>query len=266
MELKQYQRNVMTDLRRYLSILEERHDLKDAFAAFWLEKSMPVGTGLRLAYQNLIPGVPNLCFKVPTGGGKTFMAACSIKPILDSMPQLPYKVVVWLVPSDSIMEQTLRTLNDPDHPYRQQLNQDYGHRVEVYTKDQATTGQNFSPAALREQLSVLVLSYDSFRTSKADGRTAYRENGYLGPFENALGEVEKPIEGADMLSLYQIVNQLMPLVIVDESHHARSPLSMQMLKDFNPCFVLDLTATPKNTSNVISYVEAAQLKIENMVK
>ena len=57
-----------------------------------------------------------------------------------------------------------------------------------------------------------------------------------------------------------------PLVIVDESHHARSELSLEMLKNFNPCFVLDLTATPKKESNIISYVDAVQLKKENMVK
>ena len=39
-----------------------------------------------------------------------------------------------------------------------------------------------------------------------------------------------------------------------------------MLKNFNPCFVLDLTATPKKESNIISYVDAVQLKKENMVK
>lgn len=39
-----------------------------------------------------------------------------------------------------------------------------------------------------------------------------------------------------------------------------------MLENFNPCFVLDLTATPKKESNIISYVDAVQLKGENMVK
>ena len=37
----------------------------------------------------------------------------------------------------------------------------------------------------------------------------------------------------------QVINQLHPLVIVDESHHARSNPSKQMLQNFNPCFVLD---------------------------
>ena len=38
-----------------------------------------------------------------------------------------------------------------------------------------------------------------------------------------------------------------------------------LLEDFNPCFVLDLTATPKKESNIISYMDAVQLKNEHMV-
>lgn len=57
-----------------------------------------------------------------------------------------------------------------------------------------------------------------------------------------------------------------PVVIVDESHHATSNLSKEMLQNFNPSFVLDLTATPKNGSNIISFVDARQLKAEKMVK
>ena len=43
---------------------------------------------------------------------------------------------------------------------------------------------------------------------------------------------------------FRVINQLNPLVVVDESHHAQSEPSIEMLPNFNPCFVLDLTATP----------------------
>jgi type III restriction enzyme len=39
-----------------------------------------------------------------------------------------------------------------------------------------------------------------------------------------------------------------------------------MLREINPCFVLDLTATPRNNSNIISFADALELKRENMVK
>jgi len=39
-----------------------------------------------------------------------------------------------------------------------------------------------------------------------------------------------------------------------------------MLKSINPCFILDLTATPRKKSNIISFVDAIKLKRANMVK
>ena len=55
-------------------------------------------------------------------------------------------------------------------------------------------------------------------------------------------------------------------MIIDESHHAQTTLSKEMKANFNPCFVLELTATPKEDSNIISFVDASALKRENMVK
>ena len=262
MELKSYQKKVIADLTRYLELLNETKSDAAAFRLFWQEKSAPaLGR-----YQNVIPGVPNLCFKVPTGGGKTFIACNSIRPIFDALPVTKTKAVVWLVPSDAILVQTVKALKDPQHPYRQKIDVDFGGRVEVYTKQELLNGQNFNPTAVTEQLSVMVLSYDSFRGRGKEGLKAYQENSNLAEFAKVLGKPDSPIEKADETALFQIINQLNPLVIVDESHHARSDLSLEMLENFNPCFVLDLTATPKKESNIISYVDAVQLKNEHMVK
>ena len=262
MELKTYQKKVIADLTRYLDLLNETKSDTAAFRLFWQEKSAPT-LGL---YQNVIPGVPNLCFKVPTGGGKTFIACNAVRPIFDALPATKTKAVVWLVPSDAILTQTAKALKDTSHPYRQKIDVDFGGRVEVYTKQELLNGQNFNPTAVTEQLSVMVLSYDSFRGRGKEGLKAYQENSNLAAFAKVLGKPDSPIEKADETALFQIINQLNPLVIVDESHHARSELSLEMLENFNPCFVLDLTATPKKESNIISYVDAVQLKNEHMVK
>ena len=262
MELKSYQKKVIADLTRYLELLNETKNYEAAFRFFWQEKSAPT-LGY---YQDILPGVPNLCFKVPTGGGKTFIACNSIRPIFDALPVTKTKAVVWLVPSDAILAQTVKALKDTQHPYRQKIDVDFGGRVEVYTKQELLNGQNFNPTAVTEQLSIMVLSYDSFRGRGKEGLKAYQENSNLAEFAKVLGKPDSPIEKADETALFQIINQLNPLVIVDESHHARSDLSLEMLENFNPCFVLDLTATPKKESNIISYVDAVQLKGENMVK
>ena len=266
MELKSYQKEVLADLARYLELVVELQSPAKAYTAFWNERNVMVGLGGMPNYVNVLPGVPHVCAKVPTGGGKTYIAASAVRTIFDAMPQRRARAVVWLVPSDAILTQTSRALQNPNHPYRQRLDVDFGGRVEVYSKEQALMGQNINPSSVTEQLSVFVLSYDSFRTSKKDGRKAYQQNGYLADFAKWMNDPSVLLTDTDETALIQVIRFLNPVVIVDESHHATSELSVEMLQNFNPCFVLDLTATPKKNSNIVSFVDASQLKRANMVK
>ena len=266
MELKNYQIQVIRDLERFLELLIEKQSISSAYSTLWNGKGVNVGVDGMPPYNSELAGVPQVCFKVPTGGGKTFLAANSIKPIFDSMPHIHPKAVVWLVPSDAILTQTYRTLTDKNHDYRKKIDVDFGNKVEIYSKQQLLNGQNFNPTSVSDNLSVFVLSYDSFRTSKKDGRKAYQENGSLLPFIRFKQDSGSLLEDTDETALIQVIRKLNPVVIVDESHHATSKLSKEMLQNFNPSFVLDLTATPKNGSNIISFVDARQLKAENMVK
>lgn len=266
MELKGYQKNVLRDLKYFLELLTEKQNIRDAYNTLWEKKGASVGMGQMPPYHTVISGVPHVCMKVPTGGGKTFIAASSIKPVFDSMPHVHPLAVAWLVPSDAILQQTVSALQNNEHPYRMKISADFGGNVKVYTKEELLMGQNFNPASVEEQLSVFVLSYDSFRTNKKEGRKAYQENGYLAEFEGYKSENDILLENTDETALIQVIRKLNPLVIVDESHHAVSSLSVEMLKNFNPSFVLELTATPKEGSNIISFVDAKQLKKEEMIK
>lgn len=266
MELKPYQKEVIADLARYLELMIELQSPAEAYKAHWNERNVMVGLNGMPDYVDILPDVPHVCAKVPTGGGKTYIAASAVRTIFDAMPQRRARAVVWLVPSDAILTQTCRALDNPDHPYRQRLDVDFGGRVQVYSKEQALLGQNFNPSVVMEQLSVFVLSYDSFRTSKKDGRKAYQQNGYLADFARWMDAPSVLLSDTDETALIQVIRYLNPVVIVDESHHATSDLSVEMLRNFNPCFVLDLTATPKKKSNIISFVDASRLKKSNMVK
>ena len=96
MEMKTYQKKVIADLVRYLELLNETRDSGAAFYHFWHEKSAP-SLGI---YQDILPGVPNLCFKVPTGGGKTFIACNSVRPIFDALPVTKTKAMLSLKQAD----------------------------------------------------------------------------------------------------------------------------------------------------------------------
>lgn len=268
MELNNYQRQVMRDLSAYLTCVNHGTNLYSAWREYWFAKDVAVGLGGVPSYNNAIERVPHVCMKVPTGGGKTFMACASVRRIFDAMPTGKPQVVVWLVPSDSILTQTVRNLSDVNHPYRQKLDQDFAGRVGVYTKEMLLNGQNFSPDTVREMLTVCIMSYGSLRidSKKKDVRKVYQENGNLFRFADFFRDKDALLADTPDTALIQVLRHLEPVVIVDESHNAGSDLSVEMLNNLNPSFVLDLTATPRKNSNIISYVDARELKKEHMVK
>lgn len=268
MELKNYQKKAMSDLDLYLHFLNEDNNLFDTWEHYWNAKDICVGYGGVPAYQNAIAKVPHVCLKVPTGGGKTFMACASVKHIMNAMPSDKPKVVVWMVPSNAILTQTIQNLSNVNHAYRQRLDMDFAGRVGVYTKDMLLNAQNFSPDTVKEMLTVCILSYDSLRvdSKKKDVRKVYQENGNLFRFAECYKNDEELLEDTPDTALMQILRHLSPVVIVDESHNAGSKLSVEMLKNLNPSFILDLTATPRKNSNILTYVDARELKRENMVK
>ena len=265
MELKRYQRDVLDDIEAYLVSLDRTSGINAAWREYWAGKGMGLGIA---PYFDDLDGVPNVCIKVPTGGGKTFLAASSVKTIFDRLPTGKSKFVVWLVPSDAILTQTVANLSNPNHPYRQRLNRDFGGAVNVYTKEQLLNAQNFKPTDVMENLSVCVFCYASIRANptKKDDKKIYQENGNLIAFSEYFNDRELLLADTPETALMQVVRQMNPVVVVDESHNAKSELSMAMLKNLNPSFVLSMTATPTERSNIISYANARELKRENMVK
>ncbi len=263
MELKPYQLQVINDLSLFLEYVQETKDTKEAFYNFWAKHPRtPLypysGTAIE-PYKNNVARVPHICIKVPTAGGKTFIACNAIKTVFDAFDYDRPKAVVWLVPSITILDQTIKNLKDASHPYRQKINSHFGNKVEVFDKSTLLQGSGFNATSVKEQLNIFVLSFDSIRTANKEGRKVFEQNGSLQSFETLLGKDEE-------ISLMKVMQFLNPLVVVDESHNAETDLSVEMLKEFNPCFILDLTATPRNNSNIISFIDALELKRENMVK
>jgi len=265
MELKDYQADVLNDLSAYLqTLLDCKGHLGKAFNTFWRNKGV-----LNQAYKNNVQEVPHVCVKVPTAGGKTFIAVNALERVFTAFaeynPSRP-KFVVWLVPSLTILEQTVKSLANIDHPYRQRLNDLFQGRVQVYEKTDVLQGAGFNADTVREQLSVVVMSFDSLKATNKENRKAYQENGYLASFLNDNTHDAVLLPEYDKTSLINVIRTLNPVVVVDESHNAESTLSVDMLRNLNPSFIFDLTATPRDNSNIISYVDALRLKKQNMVK
>lgn len=148
--------------------------------------------------------------------------------------------------SDSILTQTIRTISDINHLYRQKLDQDFADCVAVYTKDMLLNGQSFSPDTVREMLTICVMSYSSLRikSRNRDVHKVYPESSNLFRFPEYFKDSEALLADTPDTALIQVLRHLEPVVVVDESHNAGSDLSTEMLNNLNPSFVLDLTVTP----------------------
>lgn len=269
MELKNYQKEVLSDLATYIEDVRQYNNLTAAYRAFWAHKGISVDNtedGYLRPYDNSVTGVPRVTIKVPTAGGKTYIACNALKPIFDKLPSGRPQVVAWFVPSDTILKQTYEKLSDPSHPYRQRIDSLFNGNVRIVDKETALFGTGISPAEIREQLTIFVLSVQSFASKTKEGRKVYRENENLTAYTALYDSLTRHVAGADETAFIQVLSYLNPVVIIDESHNFEAPLRVDVLKDINPRFILELTATPRDKSNIISFVDAIKLKEANMVK
>lgn len=265
MELNDYQEKVIADLREYLWHWQNTGSAAKAFAVYgenrgWVKNPPP--------YHPAQFAAPAVCIKVPTAGGKTFIAINALREIFNGLNRRrgDYRLVIWLVPSLSILDQVAAAFKDPGHAYRAKLMELFS-RVTVLRKEDCLMATGFTPDEVAENVTIAVLSYDSLRARNKDDRKIFTENGQLQAFNEVLNlGLESRVEGADPSALINVFHALNPVVIVDESHNAKSELSLEMLANLNPAFVLELTATPRTSSNIISFTDAMALKQRHMVK
>ena len=178
-------------------------------------------------------------------------------------------IVLWLVPSNAIRDQTLKALKDPDHPYRDAF-RSAGHNVEIRTIGDAL---HLQPHILNTKTTIIVSTMQAFRVEDTEGRKVYEDSGALmGHFthlsDNALSEIEHD-NGKPIYSLANLLCVKRPLVIVDEAHNARTPLSFETLARFKPSAIIEFTATLLWRKTVLtSSIPSLPLKLqaEDMIK
>lgn len=255
--LKRYQDQLLDDFAAYLARTRELKDPATAFA-----ESTRAAFGHTLPYHAL-PGadqVPYVCLRVPTGGGKTRIAGQAIKRVNEAFLATEHSLVLWLVPSDPIREQTLYALKTKGELLHQDMRDLFG-AVHVLDINEALYVQ---PATLNTGNTIIVATMQSFKRDTADGLRVYRQNGALMPHFSGVSPDQKGDH-----SLVDMIRLRRPFVIVDEAHNQGTPLAVDTLIRFNPACILELTATPDRASqpsNVLRSVSAATLQAEDMLK
>lgn len=264
MQPNQYQRQVLDDLRTFLAHWRHCHDPVLAYRAHWDSK----GAARMPPYQSQSHGAPQVCAKVPTAGGKTLIGIYALREVLDALARRrgEPRLCIWLVPSLSIKDQVLNRFNAAGDGYWLALREALGARVSVLSKEQLLAGGGqFNADSVRDEVVIAVLTYDSLRTANKEDRKLYQQNGAMASFSMDVAESDHDAE-IDPESLVAAIASLRPVVIVDESHNAKSELSQDMLAKLHPSCVVELTATPHKESNIISFVDAMALRDAHMVK
>jgi type III restriction enzyme len=118
--LKEYQKSLLTSVEEYFRACREWNDAKKAFHRT-MEKLWGGEPGNYRPIAGFDEGMPYFCLRVPTGGGKTFIGAKCVTLVNQFLFQTERSVILWLVPSNAIREQTLKAFRDREHPYRSAL-------------------------------------------------------------------------------------------------------------------------------------------------
>ena len=290
MILKEYQKRTLATVRSFLQQLAvwrekdktaRREDTEWGFD--WVQRAWGKTVVGRLYHprrNGLGEQLPAFCLKIPTGGGKTLVATRVIDLVNAHFRQTRRGLVLWIVPTTQIYDQTLKALKDRDHPYRQQLDLSSGQRTRIFEKTTA-----FGPRDVAENLCILLLMLPSANRKTKDTLRMFRDSG---GFDRFFPPDDDPPAHTKMLqehpnldtfeqttgfwgsyiktSLGNTVRRLRPLIILDEGHKAYSVNAKATLEGFNPCMIVELSATPAKGANVLVEILGRELNAEEMIK
>jgi len=260
-QLKKYQQKAIDILKNYLKELEIFNgNPKRAFIST---------TDTEDKYNDYFD-IPNICIKIPTGGGKTLVGCHSVVEIMSSIlkHKMDRGIVMWFVPSEAIKSQTIRKFKDRNDWHRKVLDEAFDNNIRIFSNEEAL---RIRKEDICDNLCIIISSLESFRKEKAiqNKYKVYQENGaLLGHFEN-LDEkdfLEKDEHNTTINSLANVIKLSNSLIVIDEGHKTKTKLSYEFMKDLNPSFIIEYTATPRPESNVLVEIHSSELKEEQMVK
>jgi len=272
--LKEYQRESLDAIGRFCDAVRGAvgaKALRPVHDAYYAQ------TGRDFIEVPQLPNVPYVCLRVPTGGGKTLIAAHAVGRIAKRLGRHERPLCLWVTPSTTIRDQTFNRLKKRDDPYHEALHEGLGGPAEVLTMEDALSLRR---SMLTSSAVIVVTTIQSYRIDEEANRKVYQDNGYLMDHFSNLPpwipeQLAEPETGRVSLSLANVMKLRGPIVIMDEAHNARTKISFDSLARFGPLAVLELTATPQQeqdpekgqyASNVLHAVSALQLKREGMIK
>ena len=306
MELKVYQQSALDAFTRWLETLSEvENTSKTAIEALKQAGVDSIPAELRNypqnAWQNLKQSdgvaatagdyvtrtdyanrpIPHICFKVPTGGGKTLLAASALERL-----HRQRGLTLWIVPTRAIYTQTKKALWDKEHPYRKMLERASAGKVKMLEKDDP-----FNRDDIANHLCVMLLMLPAANRQKGkEFLRMFKDTGKYPSFfpdsDDIFGDARMRNEYSDLeckseteggvvkQSLFNVFKMLRPVVILDEAHKAYGASRREANEEFarsinrlDPQMIIELSATPnRGISNLLVDIDGTALKKEEMIK
>lgn len=289
MELKEYQKKTLEQVKHYLGSLAEFKAKNEK--AIEIDRELSINFPLK-AWEKVIGAtyyskknglgeeLPAFYLKIPTGGGKTVLACHTIDLINRIYLKKQTEIVLWIVPTTQIYRQTLANLRNREHPYRQVLDISSGGRTTILEKM-----DRFTKLDVEENLVVMLLMLPSASRRNKEVLKVFKDSGSFGeffPLEDDGEGNEKLLKEFPNLdyfgnkdsfygrivktSLGNTLRVLRPIIIIDEGHKAYSEIAQKTIRDFNPCIIVELSATPPKNSNILVNISGQALNQEEMIK
>jgi len=289
MELKEYQKKTLEQVKRYLDALSEFKAKNEKAVKIDPELSINfpqkawekvVGTIYLSKKNGLGEELPSFYLKIPTGGGKTILACHAVDLINRTYLKKQTGIVLWIVPTTQIYHQTLDNLKNREHPYRQVLDIASSGRTVILEKM-----DRFAKLDVEENLLVMLLMLPSASRQNKEVLKVFKDSGGFGEFfppeddregnEKLLkefpnldyfGDRDGFYGRAVKTSLGNTLRILRPITIIDEGHKAYSEIAQKTIRNFNPSIIVELSATPPLNSNILVNISGQELNQEEMIK
>lgn len=296
MQFKEFQIRVLDNVNRWHDALDEARSNSEELVKILAAKNFDTAEASnypknawsslannghvtnRIEYVSRTDGagrpIPHACLKVPTGGGKTILAAEALNRL-----KCRRGLILWIVPSEAIFAQTKKALRTREHHVRKRLELASGGHVKVLEKD-----DGFTELDLQNYLCVMLLMLPATnRTRNKQFLRMFRNAGKYAEFfpddDDRAGndmldgkypdlEIE---EGMVVKSLANVFKMKRPVIVLDEAHKAYGKSHgneyAKSISSMDPRLVLEMSATPNpGISNLLVNVTGTEMAAEEMIK
>ncbi len=186
-------------------------------------------------------GAVDLDVEMETGTGKTYVY---IKSMFELNKRYGFSKFIVVVPSIAIREGVKKSFEMTEEHFMDS----YGKKARffIYNSKKLDEIEQFASSSA---INVMIINIQAFNTRGADARRIYEELDEFGS--------RRPID---------VIKQTRPIVILDEPQKMGGAATQEALKNFNPLFSINFSATHKTQHNSVYVLDALDAFNKRLVK